>query len=106
MIRIYGANDDLIEVESNDQSKFRSEEFGYTDPGYGNGETVIAVSDGTLLAVGRDRFGTWRFTPLNQGSAYYGIAHADEDQPSDVVFIKDYPKWIVRGDDVVRTNGR
>ena len=64
-ITIYGASDDLIEVES---TSFRAEEFNvYLD---GADDTLIlAVSDGTVLRVRYDEDGIWRFTPLVVGSA-------------------------------------
>jgi hypothetical protein len=106
LIRIYGSSDDLIEIESSNQAEFRSEEFPYSDPGHGNGASFLATSDGTLLAIDRDRFGTWRFIPLNKGKYFDSIFQADEDDPSDVVFMHDYPKWIVMANDVVKADGR
>ena len=61
-IVIFGASDDLIEIES---TSFRNEEFNIlSTPGH-----IIAVSDGTVLRVLYDEDGIWRFTPSVVGSS-------------------------------------
>lgn len=107
MIRIYGASDDLIEIESDDQSKFRSEEFPFTVRGFDDNSTaLIAISDGTLLDIDYDRFGIWRFTPLNEGLYFSHIEQAADEYTTDFVVLVGYPRWIVLGTDVVRASGR
>jgi hypothetical protein len=96
LIKIYGASDDLIEIESDDQSKFQSEEF-LTSSTKGN---LIAVSDGTLFDIKFNRKGTWTIDVLFRGSAYYYTEH-DTDSDTEIIMLQGYPKWIVLGKDML-----
>lgn len=95
MIKIYGASDDLIEIESDDESKFSSEEFN-VDSDF---ENLIAVSDGTLFALKMNKYGTWRVDILFQGPEYLGVALWKGQGGTDQVLINGYPTWIVLGKD-------
>lgn len=92
-ITIYGASDDLLEIEGD-----ISEEFGC----YDIEEGVVAVSDGTLLSVRYD--GCWRINRLAVGSATYEHVPAgpmDSDSHSDRVTLAGDIAWVVfskRGD--------
>ena len=74
-VTIYGASDDLIEIEG-----VLREEFAYND-----GEHYIATSDGSLLGIRYD--GCWRITPMAIGpDTEYSIVQAvgeDDDNYSD-----------------------
>lgn len=69
---IYGASDDLIEVEG-----AINEEFNPRDS-----DTLIAVSDGTLLRIRYDS-GVWRITPIRRGSGDLTIVQAPEEDNED-----------------------
>jgi len=98
MLKIYGASDDLIEIEGD-----ITEEFNPKD-----GErSLLAFSDGTLLQIQYGAGGNafWRITPLIYGSAKYRKVEAtDEDENySDVVTLEGDIKWVVCGDQWART---
>lgn len=96
MIKIYGASDDLIEIESDDESKFKSEEFYVT-----NGAGLLAFSDGTLLHVYFGRWGIWRITLLDRGLNFSHIEFNDDQD--DVAFIDAQDlKWIVLSQGEIR----
>lgn len=85
MIRIYGASDDLIEIEGD-----ITEEFNF----YGDDdeERFLAFSDGTLLRVVFDSDSIWRLTPLFNGHARmtHIICSVDDDNSySDQVHLFD-----------------
>lgn len=102
MIRIYGASDDLIEVEGD-----ISEEFPYYD-----GDALLAFSDGTLLSVRYDSFGIWRITPITKGRSRltHIICSSDgfeDDDYSDQVHLFDEEldepiTWVLYGIDLAR----
>lgn len=75
MVTVYGASDDLIEVEGH-----LSEEFNPSDH---NGETsmLLAFGDGTVLLVSYTDTGIWRIRRTYTGTAVYAM---DED-PGDLV---------------------
>lgn len=93
MITIYGASDDLIEIEG-----AIGEEFNHSteNPAY------LGFSDGTLLSVtyGAGNFAMWRITPIRYGTAKYSKVEAtDEDKDySDRVTLDGDIKWVVCGD--------
>ena len=69
MLTIYGASDDLIEVEGD-----ITEEF----PAITDESSLLAFSDGTLLRVRYDEDGLWRITPLAKGTATLSITPATD----------------------------
>lgn len=81
-LKIYGASDDLIEVEGD-----FSEEIGC----YIQDDTkYISISDGTLLEVRYDSFGRWKFCLISKSKFGTKVnikifANDDEDNYSDVV---------------------
>lgn len=102
MIRIYGASDDLIEIEGD-----IGEEFPY----YGD-PVLLAFSEGTILRVVFDRDGIWRITPVFRGRAR--LTHIicnpdpfDDSDYSDVVHLfdeeQDEPvQWVALATDYAR----
>jgi len=99
MIKIYGASDDLIEVEGD-----ISEEFNPGD----DDASILALSDGTVLRVRYDGDGCWRVERMVTGSAAYTHESAegpDTDRYSDVATLEGDIRWCVRGDKMVRANG-
>jgi hypothetical protein len=76
-LTIYGASDDLIEVDGD-----ISEEFAYLGedrhPNSGDGD-LLAFSDGTVLRITYTASGVWRIAPVVRGSADLKIDQAPED---------------------------
>jgi hypothetical protein len=97
MIRIYGASDDLIEVEGD-----ISEEFQYAYDAEGD---LIATSDGWVFRIYYDRDGVWRIVPLIKGKSRLTHIVApidDNDCYSDAVHLFDEEldepiAWVVHG---------
>lgn len=91
-ITVYGASDDLIEIEGDISEEFNAlgEESG----------SVLAFSDGTLLSVLYDDNGIWRFNRLRGGSAAYSKDEnppTDEDRYSDRVTLDGDVQWVTFG---------
>lgn len=84
-IIIYGASDDLIEIEGSVREEF--------SPSYGD-PILVAVSDGTLLRVSYD--GMWTIRRLIAGSADYEHVEAsyEDENYSDRVALTGDIKWI------------
>jgi hypothetical protein len=75
-VTIYGASDDLIEVDGD-----ISEEFPLNNTG--NDGDVLAFSDGTILRIAYTDPGVWRITKVAQGTATLTIEQAPEDVDDD-----------------------
>lgn len=92
-ITIYGASDDLIEIEGD-----ILEEFNF----YPRGEEsrILAVSDGTLLRVYYDKDGIWRLNKISGGSADFQKIEGDveKDTPDKVVLSGVSFRWVVMGE--------
>jgi len=93
-ISVYGASDDLIEVEGD-----IVEELSYGSEDEGD---LLGFSDGTLLRVRYDNDGVWRITPIAtaEGTILEIVqAPADnEDNYSDVATLHDVEiTWVVQG---------
>ena len=92
-ITIYGASDDLIEIEGDisDEFNFYPEEDEYR---------LLAVSDGTLLKVFYDKDGIWRITRQVSGSANFNKVEGDveKDTPDKVTLSGVEIKWVVLGE--------
>lgn len=98
MLKIYGASDDLIEIEGDIREEF--------NPSDVDGPAFLAFSDGTLLQIqyGAGQLGFWRITPLLYGSAKYSKTEATnaDDNYSDVVTLEGDIKWVACGDQWAR----
>lgn len=98
MLKVYGASDDLIEVEGDIREEF--------NPSDADDPSLLAFSDGTLLQIqyGSDRLAFWRITPLLYGSAKYSKTEAtnEDDNYSDVVTLEGDIKWVVCGNQWAR----
>jgi hypothetical protein len=101
-LTIYGASDDLIEVEGD-----LSEEFN----AYSSEDDVhhyLGFSDGTLLEVTYGRDGTWFINRLAGGTATFAkqdLADLDERAYSERVTLDGDITWVVYGRDFVRASG-
>ena len=91
-LKIYGASDDLIEVEGEIHEEFSP---------LADEPSLLAFSDGTLLQIqyGAGNKAFWRLQPLIYGAASYSKVEAtDEDENySDIVTLEGEIKWVVCG---------
>lgn len=99
-VTVYGASDDLIEIEGD-----LSEEFTPSD----DHDTWLVFGDGTILSVRYDQTGTWRITRTSNGTAamIWEEASADDGNRadgkpaySDVVTLIGDLRWLVVGEKV------
>lgn len=106
-ITVYGASDDLIEVDGD-----ISEEFTYQGedrhPNSGDGD-LLAFSDGTILRITFTHSGVWRISPVVRGSAVLDIVQASEDEDdyrnrTDRATL-DGAVWVVHGIDYATVKG-
>jgi hypothetical protein len=87
-ITVYGASDDLIEIEGG-----ISEEFSV----YDEDGMLLACSDGTVLGIVYDSDGCWRITPRRTGWGIFSKVEAsgpDGDDYSDKVTIEGDIVWV------------
>lgn len=89
-VTIYGASDDLIEIEGDIREEI-----------YANDETgnFLAFSDGTILSVNYGKEGIWRVNRLQAGSAAMDkIEATDPDGDyTDRVTLRGDIKWVCGG---------
>jgi hypothetical protein len=93
-VTIYGASDDLIEIDGDFRYEFSAdEEVNY-----------LALSDGTLLSIEYAKGGIWRINRLVTGSATYSKVEGTdaEDDYTDKVTIEGDLKWFVLGSEFAR----
>src|SRR5678815_754231 len=99
-VTVYGASDDLIEVDGALREEFNPHERDKGD--------YLAFSDGTVLSVLYAKDGCWRINRLVNGSATYEKADAtgaDSDNYSDrVTLTGDALTWVVFGSELVRAD--
>lgn len=95
-VTVYGASDDLIEIEGD-----LSEEF---NPDSDDQGTWLIFGEGTILAIRYDEFGIWRITQPHAGTGSFVKQEAlgDEGQRedgkpaySDVVEVTGDLKWVI-----------
>lgn len=89
-VTIYGASDDLIEVDGDISDE--------CDGG------LLVFSDGTVLNVAYTEEGVWRITPIAKGSARMEKVEAvsgDDGNYSDRVTLTGDLKWVVFGETFV-----
>jgi hypothetical protein len=94
-ITIYGASDDLIEVDGDISEEFPWQKRGYGQP---SGD-LLAFSDGTILRIEFTDSGVWRITPVVRGAADLTIEQApegDEDNYTDKATLSG-AVWVVQG---------
>lgn len=94
-LRIYGASDDLIEIEG-----YLIGECGASDPPEGS---LLALSDGTVLNIsyGKGDLGIWQITPLHKGKLFQELKTCDNEDAeiySDIAIFKPGIKWVRCGD--------
>ncbi|GAA0529243.1 hypothetical protein GCM10010172_07370 [Paractinoplanes ferrugineus] len=88
-VAIYGASDDLIEVDGDIY-----EEFNHND----DEPALLGFSDGTVLKVTFDQDGIWRITPVVTGSATFTHEFGQDDKRhSDKATLTGDVRWVVYG---------
>jgi hypothetical protein len=103
-VEVYGASDDLIEIDGD-----ISEEFGAYDETDG---TYLGFSDGTVLHILFDQDGVWRIKPIvhgHGGPEALTITQApvgDDRNHTDRARLSGDVRWVLRGKDLARRNGR
>jgi hypothetical protein len=94
-ITVYGASDDLIEVEGD-----ITEEFNHYETAEDGEGCLLAFSDGTVLRIRYTKAGIWRITPVTNGTAGLAIDVApedDEDKYTDRATLTGEVRWVVLG---------
>lgn len=92
-ITIYGASDDLVEVEGDLREEFNAFED----------ESFIAVSDGTLISVEYGASGIWNLNVLRRGSCSIDKTDATgEEDYSDKIELTGEIAWVAYAKGVVR----
>ena len=91
-ITVYGASDDLIEIDG-----AIKEEFGWYDSG--SKPAYLAFSDGTVLSVIYTDDGMWRINRVATGTALYSKTEATDGDTdySDRVSLQGDIAWVVFG---------
>ena len=95
-VTVYGASDDLIEVDGDIR-----EEFDIDHDGHGK---LFAFSDGTIIQVEWTKVGIWRITPMVKGSGELAIVQApvdDDRNYSDRATLDADIRWVMRGSNLV-----
>lgn len=92
--KIYGASDDLIELEGQIR-----EEFNHYGSGDDSKAAILAFSDGTLLEVEYDDDGIWRIKRLAEGSCEYEhkAGSVEKDTP-DYAILRGELRWAVKSE--------
>lgn len=88
---VYGASDDLIEVEGDIREEF--------SPERDDEPTYLAFSNGTVLSVVYDRHGKWRIHPVagNENVSIEFAPENEDDGYSDIATVNGYVTWAVCG---------
>lgn len=92
-LTIYGASDDLIEIEGDLREEFYL--ISDHEPSY------LSFSDGTCLSVNYDNEGIWRFNIKFKGTAEVEkiecVEENDDDGYSDIIHITGDIKYVIYG---------
>ncbi len=100
-VTIYGASDDLIEVEG-----ALGEEFNFCSND-DDEKRYLTFSDGTVLSAQYDGDGIWRFNRLANGTATYEKTEGtdpDGDYTDRVTLTGDL-RWVLFGEAFVKGKG-
>lgn len=92
-VTVYGASDDLIEIEGDIRAEFDIDRGG----------KLFAFSDGTIIQIEWTSFGVWRITPLTKGTGELTIVTApidDDDNRTDRATLDADIRWVMRGSEI------
>jgi hypothetical protein len=90
-VTIYGASDDLIEVDGAIEEEFAARM---------DGAALVTCSDGTALRVVYDDDGIWRVTPVARGAGDLVVtqcAATDDDYTDRATITADHITWVACG---------
>jgi hypothetical protein len=93
MIEIYGASDDLIELEGDISEEFNPDTNRSGDTLF----SFLAFSDGTVLSVIYGPEGIWRINRRIAGTSKYTKIEPTGDQYSDRVILDGTFSWVLFG---------
>lgn len=92
-VTVYGASDDLIEVEGDIEGEFYLKDDDAGD--------LLAFSDGTILRMRYAESGVWRITPVTTGGTssltIVPAPEGDEANYSDRATLTGPVSWVVHG---------
>jgi hypothetical protein len=93
-ITVYGASDDLVEVEGDIREEF--------NPASDDEPSYLAFSDGTVLSIHYTERGIWRITPVARGDGsgvltIHQVVSEDPDSYTDRAEIAGDIRWVVFG---------
>jgi hypothetical protein len=91
-VTIYGASDDLIEIEGDLEEEFYVRNYSGREP------VLLAFGDGTLLSIDMDPFGVWRISCTAHGTAFFEHDEDpgdDENRYSDRVTLTGDLRWVL-----------
>ena len=93
--KIYGASDDLIEIEGQIREEFSGGNERSGDPT----ADILAFSDGTLLEVLYDNDGIWRIKRLVAGACEFEHKAGDvEADTMDEAILRGDLRWVVKSE--------
>lgn len=98
-VKVYGASDDLIEIEGDISEEFQA---------YGDDDQFLSFSNGEVWRVKYTNEGIWRFTPVcSVGDSVYEFqaTEDDEDNYSDIVIVGPTSEpiaWVVLGNQIAK----
>ena len=102
-IVIYGASDDLIEIDGDIREEF--------NPSMNDDESwLLAISDGTVLRITYGKMGIWRLAPVIYGTSSVDIQQAPEDDDENysdrATLTTSYEDlvWVVLGTAIAKSN--
>lgn len=96
MLKVYGASDDLIELEGDIE-----DEFGHYP--HDDEPVYLAFSDGTVLKAIYDNDGIWRLNLVCKGNLYQSKEDGSViDDTNDIVIFDTGIKWVVLGTKFVK----
>jgi hypothetical protein len=100
VVEVYGASDDLIEVEGDIREEFNI--LGAPEAG-----SVLAFSNGVVLRVRFGLEGVWRITPVAGASqeklSIVQAPERDSGNYSDRAFVHDHIEWVVLGSEITHS---
>lgn len=98
-VKIYGASDDLIEVEGDVREEFYSVTLNDDDDEGG----LLAFSNGTVLRIVYTREGLWRITPVAGEVSVEQCIEETDDLYSDIAEVPGDIRWVVFGTQFVKS---
>ncbi len=94
MLKVYGASDDLIEIEGDFSAEVNDTQA--------DGTKVLAFSDGSMIEVNYNEAGLWHFDIRIEGTSKpkktFWATDSDGDNYSDIIEFEGTVAWAVYGE--------